>query len=192
VILKVRKILSLSVVLLGTAAAFGQALPTAIRNANLEAGGHFIYMEPDYGYNHMAGIGGEVDLNLRKWYGAEIEGNYNFIHGLSGTKESSYLIGPRIIYVHERWIPYAKLMIGIGDITLPVKESPSGSNITGSYLAYVFGGGVDWRWKRNITVRVADFEYQIWPGFGSTNPIYRPGALTPYQLSAGVKYRFFQ
>jgi hypothetical protein len=187
----IRRLLSLSVVLLGTAAAFGQALPTAIRNANLEAGGHFTVIRPDYGSHDMAGLGGVVDLNLRKWYGAEIEGNYNFINGPSGTKESSYLIGPRILYVHERWIPYAKVMIGIGDITLPVKE-PGGSNITGSYLAYVFGGGTDWRWKRNITVRVADIEYQIWPGFGSTNPIYRPGALTPFQVSAGIKYRFFQ
>jgi hypothetical protein len=186
-----RKFIGASVLLLGTAAAFGQALPAAIRNANLEAGGHFTALAPDYGSHEMYGLGGVVDINARKWYGAEVEVNYAFINGPSGTKESSYLFGPRFIYVRDRWIPYAKFLIGIGDITLPVKEA-GGSNITGSYLAYSFGGGVDWRWKRNLTVRVADVEYQMWPGFGSTNPIYRPGSLTPLQISAGLKYRFFQ
>jgi hypothetical protein len=153
----------------------------------LEAGGHFTLVTPDYGYNKMFGIGGVVDVNGRKWVGAEAEINFTFLHALSGTKEENYLIGPRIIWVHERWIPYAKFLIGLGGITLPNPTHPSGT-----YLDYAFGGGVDWRWKRSLTVRVCDAEYQMWPGFGNPNPIYRPGALTPFQVSAGVKYRFFQ
>jgi hypothetical protein len=176
----------------GTAAAFGQALPTAIRNANLEAGGHFTFIKPDYGDKYMEGLGVVGDINLRKWYSLEAEANYNFINGPSGTKESTYLIGPRFIYVRDRWIPYGKVLIGIGHITLPSGVPALGGPASKTDLAYVFGGGVDWRWKRNLTVRVVDFEYQSWPGFGSPSPFLRPGALTPYQISVGLKYRFFQ
>jgi len=173
--------------LLGTAAAYGQAVPTALRNSTLEAGGQFTLVKPDYGYNTMYGLGGVVDVNGRKWVGAEAEIDYTFLHALATTKESTYLIGPRILWAHERWTPYAKVLIGFGHTTLP-----NPGDISGTYLTYSFGGGVDWRYKRSITIRVIDAEYQIWPGFGSPNPIYRPGSLTPFILSAGVKYRFFQ
>ena len=33
------------------------------------------------------------------------------------------------------------------------------------------GGGVDFRWTRSITLRVADFEYQDWPQFTYGNMI---------------------
>jgi hypothetical protein len=174
--------------LIGTAAAFGQALPAAIRNANLEAGGHFTFIRPDYGDKYMAGIGGVVDVNARKWYGLEFEGNFNFINGPAGTKEQTYMIGPRILYVRDRWIPYAKVLFGIGGLTFPNPGNPHHD-----YGEITMGGGVDWRWKRNLTIRVIDFEYQDWYNFGHANdPITRAGALTPIQASVGIKYRFFQ
>jgi hypothetical protein len=162
------------VVLLSAAAAFGQAIPTALRGATLEAGGQLDVVRPDYGDTYIYGLGGVVDMNAR-----------------SGTKESTFAFGPRFVYIHERWTPYAKVMIGLGHIVLPNKGNP-----TSTSMMYSFGGGVDWRWKPKITIRVADVEYEQWPNFSTsssvTNPFGHGGALTPLKISFGVKYRFFQ
>jgi opacity protein-like surface antigen len=186
-----RKFLCLSVFFLSAAAAFGQAIPTALRGATLEAGGQFNIVRPDYGEQWMYGFGGVVDANARKWWGLEAEADFAFLHGPSSTKEETYNFGPRFLLVHERWTPYAKVLIGFGHITLPNPGHPTSTN-----LDYSFGGGVDWRWKPKITIRVADVEYQQWPNFSTSpdvnNPYGHGGALTPLKISVGVKYRFFQ
>jgi hypothetical protein len=46
------------------------------------------------------------------------------------------------------------------------------------------GGGVDYRWKRRISFRLADVEYQIWPQFNF-------GSMTSVGVSAGVRYHIF-
>ena len=186
-----RKFLCLSVFLLTAAALHGQAIPTALRGATLEAGGNFNIVRPDYGDQWMYGFGAVVDANARKWWGLEAEGDFNFLHGPSSTKEDTFGFGPRLLLVHERWTPYAKVLIGFGHITLPNPGHPTSTN-----LDYSFGGGVDWRWKPKITIRVADVEYQQWPNFSTSpdvnNPYGHGGALTPLKISVGVKYRFFQ
>lgn len=169
-------------------------MPTALRNASLEAGGQFDWVpKPDYAQNAIYGVGGVVDVNSRKWWGLEAEGNFLFAHGSGSEKQDTFFFGPRILYYyHDRWIGYGKFLVGFGHILLPNGVPPLGGPSSETDFAYAFGGGVDWRYKRNITIRVIDYEYQLWPGFGSPSPFLRPGALTPQQVSAGVKYRFFQ
>jgi hypothetical protein len=183
-----RKYLVLAILLFSGAAAFSQAVPAAVRNGNIEAGGFILGDRPDYGYHDMYGFGAVADVNLRQWYSMEIEGGYVFGNALSGTREEYYMAGPRVIWVHERWTPYAKVLFGLGGLTFPNPGNPHHD-----YANLTMGGGADWRWKRNITIRVADVEYQDWFNFGhADDPVTRAGSLTPFQISAGVKYRFFQ
>jgi opacity protein-like surface antigen len=183
-----RKLSVLAMLLVGSAAAFSQAVPAAIRNGNIEAGAFVTGERPDYGIHEIYGFGVVADVNARQWYGLEIESNFNFINGPAGTKETTYTAGPRFIYVRNRWIPYAKLEFGIGGLTFPNKGNPHHD-----YANLTFGGGADWRWKRNLTVRVVDIEYQDWFNFGHASDLMtRAGALTPFQVSVGLKYRFFQ
>jgi len=186
-----RKFLCLSVFLLTAAALHGQAIPTALRGATLEAGGNFNIVRPDYGDQWMYGFGAVVDANARKWWGLEAEGDFNFLHGPSSTKEDTFGFGPRLLLVHERWTPYSKFLIGFGHISLPNPGHPGVTN-----LEYAFGGGADWRYKPKITIRVVDVEYQMWPNFSNSPDVNNPrghgGALTPLKISVGVKYRFFQ
>jgi hypothetical protein len=183
-----RKHFVLALLFLSSAAAFSQAVPAAIRNGNIEAGGFVLGDRPDYGYQDMYGIGLVADVNLRQWYSLEIESNYSFFHALAGTREETYTAGPRVIWVHERWTPYAKVEFGLGGLTFPNKGNPHHD-----YANLTMGGGADWRWKRNLTIRVVDVEYQDWFNFGhASDPMTRAGSLTPLQISTGVKYRFFQ
>ncbi len=185
-----RKIFCFALLAAGSVAVVhAQAVPAGFRAGNLEAGGFVGYVRPDYGpNNNMISFGGVVDLNARQWYGLEAETNFVVINGYNSEKEFTFSAGPRIIYARGRYIPYAKFLVGLGHFSFPsgIPSSESGSN-----FQYTFGGGLDFRATRHITLRAADFEYQMWPGFGNVNdPYRRAGSLTPWVITAGAKYRF--
>jgi hypothetical protein len=166
----------------GALAARAQVVPAATsRSFTLNAGGFGSAFQPDYAGNGIAqtspnrlyGFGAYVDLRLSRWVGVEAEGRWLHYNQYLGINENTYLIGPRVpIITFHRWTPYGKALVGIG----------SGSFLNGRTTALAFGGGVDYRLSRKLTLRAFDIEYQRW----SVAP-----TLWPYGGSVGLSYRVF-
>ena len=70
-------------------------------------------------------------------------------------------------------------MIGLGKMTFPFNYG------YGSFTALAYGGGVDYRLSRKVSLRPVDFEFQQWPKWLNDSSLY------PYGFSVGVGYRVF-
>jgi opacity protein-like surface antigen len=156
-----------------------QALPTAVSHGALQVGGGWSYAQPDYGQKSIQGATAFVDFDFSPHIGAEAEFHYISLITPTDLGENSALAGPRFVLTRGRFSPYAKILIGIGDIAIQeVQDNPQGG--AGKYLAYGAGGGVDYRVTKHIVAR-GDFEYQHWS--------YLTG-LTPTVFTVGAAYRF--
>jgi len=121
--------------------------------------------------DYLIGPGAYVDLGLTRWLEIEAEGRWLRFNSPEGNKENNYLAGIRVPLNHfGRFTPYAKVLAGLG----------SGSFLNGSTFMMVYGGGVDHRLSRKLSLRAGDFEYQRW----RTAP-----SLSPYGFSVGLGYR---
>lgn len=166
----------------GCFSAHGQVAPAATtRSFTLNAGGFGSAFQPDYAGNGIAqtspnrlyGYGAYVDARFSRWVQIEAEARWLHYNQYLGIDENSYLIGPRVpIVTFHRWTPYGKVLVGWG----------SGSFLNGHASAVAFGGGVDYRLTRKLTLRAFDIEYQRW----SVAP-----TLWPYGGSVGLSYRVF-
>ncbi len=171
------------VLLVSTVAASAQVVPAArSRSLVLNAGGLGSVFQPDYAGglnvaqaspNRLYGFGAYVDARFSRWVQIEAEGRWLHYNQYNGIDENSYLIGPRVpIHDFHGWTPYGKVLVGWG----------SGSFLAGRASAIAFGGGVDYRLTRKLTLRAVDFEYERW----SVTP-----TLWPYGGSIGISYRIF-
>lgn len=164
---------------LGVRAAQSQALPTATApGAYIAIGGSYAYFKPQYPQASLGGAGVYVDIQARRWLGIEAEGRWLREGQISGSHQTTYLIGPRIELRRGRFSPYVKGLVGDGRLVFPYGFG------YGDYLVVAPGGGLDVNLTRNIKLRVIDFEYQYWPQFTL-------GAISPYGFSAGVSYKVF-
>jgi hypothetical protein len=171
-------------VLLAAAAvsARAQVVPAASsRTLAIDAGGLGSVFQPDYAGegiaqtspNRLYGFGAYVDARFSRWVQIEAEGRWLHYNQYLGIDENSYLIGPRVpIHNFHGWTPYGKVLFGW----------ESGSFLSGRAGAIAFGGGVDYRLTRKLTLRAFDFEYQRL----SVTP-----TLQPYGGSVGISYRVF-
>ena len=159
-------------------------------NQSLYVGATFSDFDPDYGYQRLYGIGAFADYNLTPRLGAEAEVRFHRFNQLANIHEDNYLIGPKYNYRHNRYVFFAKALVGVGYFNFPLNAAH------GSYLDVALGGGLDYRLTRRIYLR-GEYEYQIWPGFvGPPDPTpippqNRPNGLTPNGFSVGASYRFF-
>jgi opacity protein-like surface antigen len=162
--------------------SFAQVRPAATRSGlSISAGAEGSVFQPDYDGNDVAatspnrlyGVGAYVDFRFSRWVQIEAEGRWLHFNKYQGIDENTYLIGPKVpIGTFHHWTPYGKVLFGVD----------SGSFLTGRGSAFAYGGGVEYRLNRKITIRPADFEYQQW----RVNP-----TLWPYGGSAGLSYTFF-
>ncbi len=168
---------------LAPAGLYGQAAPAVRVVPSMTAGGYYSNFRPDYTPGRLGGIGVFVDWNLFGKLGAEGEARWLRFNQQLGSYEDNYLVGPRYSRHYGKFIPYAKFMLGAGEL-----QFPSGQG-HGGYFAMAPGGGLDYRFSRHITIRAIDYEYQFWPkapgGGLPTN------GLTPNGFSFGVGYRIF-
>jgi hypothetical protein len=165
-------------------AALGQAAP-AVRGGipPLTAGGYYSNFASDYNPVRLGGLGVYVDWNLLGRLGVEGEARWLRFNQLAGSHEDNYLIGPRYSRRYGNFIPYVKFLMGAGEVTFNDNYGHGG------YFAYVPGAGLDYRVNHRFTVRVIDYEYQIWPSaLGGGLP---SNGLTPNGFSFGVGYRIF-
>jgi Outer membrane protein beta-barrel domain len=167
---------------IGASAASMQAqvAPSAIKSPiSLTVGGTVSVFDPDYIQNKLVGAGAFIDVNLFHGIGVEAEGRWQRFHEFEGISQDNYLIGPRVQVLHFwRLRPYAKVLGGFSNMNF---EDGIG---TGRFTTLAFGGGVDIKMTRRLSVRAFDAEYQYWPTFLG-------GSLSPFGASAGISYRVF-
>jgi hypothetical protein len=133
---------------------------------------------PGYPDNVLLGAGAFVDFNVSEWWGIEAKGQWLRFHEFAQVHEDTYLIGPRLLVPVGRFRFYGKALYGFGRFAFPygyVQEQDP---------VLAFGGGVDYRLTRRISVRMLDGEYQRWLNFQNKG-------LSPYGASAGIVYRIF-
>lgn len=162
--------------------ASAQTAPAANRRGlSIHAGGEASVFQPDYDGStaetspyRLYGIGAYFDVHLSRWLQVEGEGHWLRFHEFQSIGQNTYMIGPKVpIWEFHRWTPYGKALIGWG----------SGTGwLNGRATTIAYGGGVEYRLTRKITIRPFDFEEQYW----NTEP-----TLHPYGASAGISYRVF-
>jgi hypothetical protein len=177
--------LCLTTLLAVAASAHAQASPTAGKAADVQVGGTFSYVNPDYGTSAWHAYGFYADVDFRYHLGVEFA-----FHQASGSDpilyERTYELGARYVYpMHDRFLPYAKANLGRGVFNFE-GSTGTGPPFQVANLAYniqAIGGGLDLRVLPGLNVRVVDYEYQWWDGFP-------PHGLNPSLVSFGVAYHF--
>jgi hypothetical protein len=131
-----------------------------------------------YGQQKLAGFAGVVDLDTHSRLGIEAEGRWLMFNSPDQTEVKTWMGGARYHFARGKFQIYGKGLIGIGQFTFPYNYAQ------GNYLVLAPGAGVDYRWKRRISFRLADFEYQIWPPFTY-------GSMASPGVNVGVLYHIF-
>jgi hypothetical protein len=157
-------------------AALAQALPTAVGpGAYVIVGGTFSDFQGDYGDRTIKGASVYADSNLAWRYGIETEAR-RMTYAEFGQRQSTLLAGPRWAFHPKGFVPYVKLLAGGGRFDFPFGYA------YGDYFVVAPGAGVDLRLGQRVRLRLADFEYQVWPGFTY-------GSLHPYGISTGISFQ---
>lgn len=185
---------------MGTIQAIGQVTAAARGGGNqANAFGMFTLNQPDYGQPFTYGAAFGADYRFGKLGPGQpaIAARLSFVPG-GYVGENTYLVGPEWHLRGRRFRPYVDFHIGYATISYSKGTEEKVSGVSSrSGTAYEFGGGLDYRLKRNYGFRVIDFQYQDW-NVGKGN-VFRPGkppiingpiTYTPYQISAGFYYRF--
>lgn len=144
----------------------------------LSAGATASGYEVQYGQQKLLGIAGVVDVDTRRRFGLEAEGRWLMFHETNQLHATTWMAGPRYHFTRGKFQFYGKGLVGVGQFYFPYNYAK------GNYLVLAPGGGVDYRWKRRVSFRLADVEYQVWPQFTF-------GSMSSYGVSAGVLYHIF-
>jgi opacity protein-like surface antigen len=158
-----------------------QALPTALAKGNLQIGAGIGYAFPDYGFNNIKGVSAFVDYDLSMHFGVEADIHYISLITPNDIAENTFVVGPRYVYRKNRFAPYAKVVLGRGDLVIQESFANPGK-FSGNYFMFGVGGGLDIQATRHIVIRAFDVEYQRWPKLGN--------GLSPTVVTVGAAYRF--
>ncbi len=157
-----------------------QALPTATGpGSHVSVGATASIYEADYGRRLLGGGAIYADTNLTWRFGIEAEARTLRYHTEAGVRESTFMIGPRVTLRPSGFMPYAKLVVGLGTLQYPYHYG------YGCYFVFAPGAGIDRSLGSRVTLRLVDVEYQDWPQFTY-------GQLHPYGVSAGISFRLTQ
>ena len=195
-------VLLLSILLAaGAVAARAQVVSAATaRHISITAGGMGSIFQPDFQGDWpdqtivpaanaspfgLFGVGAYVDVEFTHWIQLEAEGRWMRFNQYNKIYQDNYLIGPRVpVYHFWRSNVYAKALVGYGKMNLGAYPGCAQCNVSGRFTDIAFGGGMDVKLTKRISIRAVDVEYQYWPQwFNST--------LSPYGASVGVGYRVF-
>ena len=156
-----------------------QAVPTATRSGDLQAGAGITYLNTDYAPMHNAGVSFWGDFDFLRFFhtviGVEGEGHLTGIDAPDDIGENSYMAGVRAVYkFHSKYQIVGKFMGGRATISNQLYNTSSSFNV------YAYGGGLDYHIARKYKIR-AEVEEQKWPNF-------EPHTLSPITASIGVLY----
>ena len=172
---------SLAGVLCTAPVAHAQAMPTATAKGSLQAGGGYTVALPDYAQRNIQGGSGYITFDPMFHFGVEADIHYISLITPTDIAENTFEVGPRYVYHWKHYAPYAKFLLGRGDLVIQESQDNSGA-YSGNYFMYSAGAGVDVNVSRHLAVRAFDVEYQRWPKLGH--------GLSPVVFTVGVAYRF--
>jgi hypothetical protein len=165
--------------LAGAARMVAQVVPAADAGSyRISAGGTVSAFHLQYGDRKLGGITAFVDADTIRGIGLEGEARWLELHQFANMHVETYSVGVRYHRNWRKFQPYAKGLIGIGEVNFPYNYA------TGSYTVLTMGGGADYLWHHRVGFRVAEFEYQYWPEFTF-------GSMSSYGISTGIRVRLF-
>jgi hypothetical protein len=159
--------------------AVGQVVPSAdAGGSRLTVGATATGYALQYGERKMLGVVAIADIDTKRRIGFEGEAQLLIFHLTANVHTETCLIGPRYHMTFGRFQPYAKGLVGFGRFNYPYNLGQDND------LVIAPGGGLDYRLTNRLRLRLADFEYQLWPQF-------HYGALSSYGVSSGIRVRIF-
>jgi hypothetical protein len=185
----------------GAVAARAQVVPSATgRQVSLSAGGMASIFQPDFAgewqyelpcgscypaaqasSQPLFGAGAYVDLKVNRWVQFEAEGRWQRWNQYAGIHQDNYLAGPRLpLHRFGRATVYGKTLFGFSRMDFGYFSGYGHGNFTD----FAFGGGIDVKLTKRLTLRPVDFEYQYWPWWGNSS-------ISPYGASVGLSYKIF-
>lgn len=185
------KLLPVALLLTAVSPAFAQVTPAASQSGlPLVVGAGFSDFSLDWGPGHrMEGISAWVDYYpgfppaKLHGLGVEVAGHaIDFGRPIPKMRQDSAEIG--VIYAWDRlgkFRPYGKFLGGIASIDFP--PFPGMPNYThNTYAITSLGGGAEFHTWNHLWIR-ADYEYQMWHGYGTSG-------LNPNGFTIGASYDF--
>ena len=144
-----------------------------------EVAGNYTYIRINPGGTDCHGGGGSAAYSLNNYFAVVGEFSGCKVTGLpSGTSAHAltYLFGPRLTYRgYGRLEPFGEALFG------GVHIGATGG-FSDSAFGMALGGGVDYKWKRNLAIRFVQANY-LYTRFGGTHQ-------NNLRLQAGIVYRF--
>jgi hypothetical protein len=185
----ISKLAVVGVLFITTAHIYGQVEDSATAGVvPLSVGGSFSYFDSGYEGIKSEGVNAFIDYSplFSGDLGVEGEGRWLKFGGSGSFSEYNYLVGPRyrFHYKSEKYQPYAKVLVGAGEINFPYGLGHGG------YFAMAGGGGIDIALREHWKFR-ADYELQYWPN-ALNIPGIQTGAMHPNGVSVGFTYRLFR
>ena len=127
----------------------------------------------------LLGLGAYVDIKFTHWLQIEAEGRWLRFNQYAGIYQDNYLVGPRVpVHSFGKSTVYGKVLAGYSNMTFDTYGDH------GRFTDFAFGGGIDYKLTKRISIRALDVEYHYWPTWGNST-------LSPYGASAGIGYRIF-
>lgn len=131
----------------------------------------------------LFGAGAYVDLRLTRWVQIEAEGRWQRWNQFQGIHQDNYLIGPRLpLRRFGKATVYGKTLFGFSKMDFGAFQGASAGH--GTFTDFAFGGGMDVKLTRRLSLRAVDFEYQYMPWWGDSS-------ISPYGASVGIGYKIF-
>jgi peptidoglycan-associated lipoprotein len=182
--------------LLGVTAAAGQQTTTDMEavpsRVDLAAGYNFIKANAPPGscgcFSMNGGFVG-ADFNLNRWFSVAGEATAGHAKDISSLGQNltltTFLAGPRVSWVHERYVPFVQFMAGgaHGSGSYFPSGSSSSNNSTG--FAYSTGGGLELNLTDRFAIRAVDVEY-----LHTTFPNGENTSQNQLEIGAGIVVRF--
>jgi len=174
----------------GVLSARAQVVPAAYaQRFRVNVGALGSVFQPDYkgggvaqtGPLRLYGPGAYVDVKLNQWVQIEAEARWLRFNPYIDIRQDNYLIGPRLPIDRLRFkqaTPYAKVLFGYGKMNFEYNAAH------GRFTDIAYGGGVDVKLTKRLTIRAIDIEFQKWPDWLSSS-------LSPYGGSVGIAYKVF-
>ena len=154
---------------LGSAAAAQQtvtdreAMPSRL---DLAVGYNFIRANAppaDCGCFSMNGTFIGANYNLNRWFSVAAEGTAGHATKISSLGQNltltTFMGGPRVSWVHDRYIPFAQFMAGGAHGSGSYFPSGSSSTSSSTGFALAAGGGLDFNLSERLAIRAVDAEF---------------------------------
>ncbi len=104
------------------------------------------------GNQPLFGLGAYVDVKFNRWAQLEAEGRWLRFNQFDNIHQDNYLIGPRVpVYHFWRSEVYAKVLGGVSKMSFDTYGDH------GSFTDFAFGGGMDVKLTKRLSLRAVDF-----------------------------------